>query len=79
MCVSRPTSLAQRIRLLLVGTRHHQWMYDGNSLSRLLQKHGFIDTEIMPAGKTNIPEPGSLNLQERSDESVYVEAKKPII
>lgn len=77
MCVPRPISLAQRIRLLLVGTRHHQWMYDGNSLSRLLQKHGFIETEIMPSGKTKIPEPESLNLQERSDESVYVEAKKP--
>jgi predicted SAM-dependent methyltransferase len=78
MCVPRPTSLAQKLRLLLVGTRHHQWMYDGISLSRLLQKHGFIETEIMPVGKTNIPEPRSLDLQERSSESVYVEARKPI-
>ena len=77
MCVPRPTSLAQKIRLLLVGTRHHQWMYDGNSLSRVLQKHGFIEAEIMPVGKTKIPESGPLDLQERSSESVYVEAKKP--
>lgn len=60
----------------MVGTRHHQ---DGNSLSRLLQRHGFIETEIMPIGKTNIPEPEPLDLQERSSESVYVEAKKPSI
>jgi len=77
ICVPRPALLTQKIRLLLVGTRHHQWMYDGDSLSRLLQKHGFIETEIMPVGKTNIPEPGTLDLQERSSESVYVEAKKP--
>ena len=77
MSVPRPASFAQRIRLLLVGSRHHQWMYDGNSLSRLLQKHGFIEAEIMPVGQTNIPESGPLDLQERSAESVYVEAKKP--
>jgi len=77
MCVSCPNTLTQRIRLLLVGPRHHQWMYDGNSLSRLLKRHGFIEAEIMPAGKTNIIEPGSLDLQERSAESVYVEARKP--
>lgn len=77
MCVPRPNTLAQRIRLLLVGPRHHQWMYDGNTLSRLLEKHDFIEAEIMPPGKTNIPKPGSLDLQERSSESVYVEAKKP--
>jgi hypothetical protein len=53
-------------------------MYDGNSLSRLLQRHGFVDVEIMPAGKTKINEPGSLNLYERRTESVYVEAKKQI-
>lgn len=76
VCVPHPTSMAQKIRLLLVGTRHHQWMYDGNSLSQLLQKHGFKEAEILPAGKTKIPEPGPLDLQERSSESVYVEAIK---
>ncbi len=78
MCVTRPVTLAQKIKLLLVGTRHHQWMYDGNSLSKLTQQHGFVEAKILPPGKTGIPEPGALDLQERSDESVYVEAKKPI-
>ena len=45
LCTARPVSLLQRLRLLLVGTRNHQWMYDGNSLSRLLQKHGFVRSE----------------------------------
>jgi predicted SAM-dependent methyltransferase len=77
MCVPRPTSLAQKVRLLLVGTRHHQWMYDGYSLSRLIHKHGFIEAEVMPPGKTKFSEPGSLDLQDRLCESVYVEARKP--
>ena len=77
MCVPQPTSLTERIKLFFVGVRHHQWMYDGNSLSRLLQRHGFIETKIMPAGETNILDHEPLDLNERSSESVYVEAKKP--
>lgn len=77
LCVARPKSLAQRLQLLLVGTRHHQWMYDGNSLARLLQKHGFVKTEVMPAGQTKIQDHSSLDLHERAPESVYVEAEKP--
>jgi len=77
MCAPRPASMMGKIRLLLVGTRHHQWMYDGSSLSRLLQKHGFVDPMVLPAGQTTISAPGALDLQERADESVYVEAVKP--
>lgn len=77
LCAPRPRSLAQRLRLLLVGTRNHQWMYDGNSLSRLLQKHGFVKTEVMPSGQTKIRGHEPLDLQERASESVYVEAEKP--
>ena len=76
LCVRRPRSLGQRLRLLLVGTRHHQWMYDGNSLSRLLQKLGFVKTEVMPAGQTRISGHDPLDLRERVSESVYVEAEK---
>ena len=77
LCVPRPRSLAQRLRLLLVGTRNHQWMYDGNSLSRLLQKHGFLKTEVMPAGQTKLSGHEPLDLKERDSQSVYVEAEKP--
>lgn len=76
LCVRRPRSLAQRLRLLLVGTRHHQWMYDGNSLSNLLEKHGFLKAEVLPAGQTRIHDHEPLDLRERFSESVYVEAKK---
>jgi hypothetical protein len=45
-------------------------MYDSGYLVRLLEKHGFTDVESLPAGKTNICDPGALNLREREEESV---------
>ena len=78
LCLTGTRSLAQRLRLLLIGSRNHKWMYDGNSLSVLLQKHGFIKAEVMPAGQTKIHDHEPLDLQERVSESVYVEAEKPI-
>src|SRR5262245_62152007 len=71
-----PASLISRIAGALIGPRHHQWMYDGDSLCRLVERHGFRQATVMPAGTTTIPNPGNLNLHERADESVYVEAKK---
>lgn len=79
LCVARPNSLTQRLRLLLVGTRHHQWMYDGKSLARLLSNHGFVKTEVMPGGHTKIHDHQSLDLYERASDSVYVEAEKPSV
>lgn len=77
LCVSRPGSFAQRLRLFLLGPRNHQWMYDGNSLSRLLKAHGFVNVEVLPAGQTKIHRHEQLDLQERASESVYVEGERP--
>ena len=71
------SSLKDRLRLLLSGYRHHQWMYDGNSLKALVERNGFAGAVIQPPGQTMIGDPGTLDLQERSDQSVYVEARKP--
>jgi len=49
-------------------------MYDGKSMVRLLTKAGFRDPQILPPGSTLIKDPGSLNLWERKEESVYIEA-----
>ena len=76
-CVPSPRTLAQRLRFLFVGPRHHQWMYDGKSLSKLLEKHGFVHARAVPPGETRITDHGELNLQERHEASVYVEAEKP--
>jgi SAM-dependent methyltransferase len=76
-CVARPRSFVQRLRLLLAGTRGHRWMYDGKSLSLLLKTNGFVNADVLSAGRTKIPAHGQLDLNERESESVYVEAEKP--
>jgi SAM-dependent methyltransferase len=77
MGLARPTGALARAKWALIGPRHHLWMYDGPSLSKLISDAGFVDAMIMPAGKTSITDPGSLDLEERADESVYVEAVQP--
>lgn len=63
-----------KLKYLLVGERHHLWMYDGESLCRLLADAGFKQPQILEAGTTTIPNPGKLDLAERAPESVFVEA-----
>jgi len=71
----QPMSFSRRVRYLVAGNRGHKWMYDGPSLCRLLTRHGFTDAGELPPGKTLIPEPGGLDLCERMEQSVYVEAR----
>ena len=66
-------TLTQKIKLFVYGYRHHQWMYDGASLSKLLIEMGFSSVEICKDGKTNIIDADCLNLYEREEQSVYVE------
>lgn len=77
LCQPPSRSWVQRLRFLAAGPRHHQWMYDGRSLCALLEQQGFIRPSIMPAGTTRIRAPGALDLVERNDESVCVEAEAP--
>lgn len=76
ICRPRPRSLSQRLRMLFVGTRQHQWMYDGKSASALLRKNGFVNPIILAPGKTKVKDPGRLDLFERITESFYIEAEK---
>jgi len=73
----KPKTIVDKIKFLIVGDRHHQWMYDGPSMAVLLSTVGFMKPRILPAGATGIPDPGELNLKERADESVYLEALSP--
>lgn len=77
-CVSRRArSWRERLLVVLGRDQGHLWMYDSASLIRLLSANGFEDaTEVRP-GFTTIGEPGALDLREREDESIYVEARKP--
>lgn len=78
MCATRPVGFVGHLRNAIVGVRNHLWMYDGASLVKLLESAGFASAKVMPAGITGIESPGALDLHERSDESVYVEARKPL-
>ncbi len=71
-----PRQLGAVGRHLLVGFRNHRWMYDAASLIRLLERHGFCDARELPPGETAISAHGPLNLREREEESVYVEARR---
>ena len=76
--VSAPpiSSLIDKVRLIFSGYRHHQWMFDGDSLAKLMKSQGFRNVTIQISGNTLIKNPGNLNLFEREKESVVVEAKK---
>jgi SAM-dependent methyltransferase len=77
MGLSRPSGPRGWARWTLVGPRHHLWMYDGESLTRLLREAGFRDAAVIQPGSTRIAEPGQLDLTERATQSVYVEAVRP--
>jgi SAM-dependent methyltransferase len=75
--LDRYSGLKSWLKWTLVGPRHHLWMYDGESLARLIGAAGFAEAAVVPAGSTRIAEPGQLDLWERASESVYVEAVRP--
>ena len=69
-------NLKEKLKLMVSGYRHHQWMYDGRSLSLLMEELGFRDVRVYSKGETSIKNLNGLNLHERSEESVYVEGIK---
>jgi predicted SAM-dependent methyltransferase len=69
-------SLKQKISLLVSGYRHHQWMYDGASLTKLLIEMKYKNVEVCRQGYTNISDTDGLNLHERAEQSVFVEGIK---
>ena len=66
----------QKLHLFITGYRHHQWMYDDNSLCLLLNSFGFRNVKVYKEGETQIKNYEGLNLYERSEDSVYVEGIK---
>lgn len=70
------SNLKEKLKLIISGYRHHQWMYDGKSLSLLMEESGFRDVRVYSKGETSIKNLNGLNLHERSEESVYVEGIK---
>lgn len=75
--VDKPRGLVARVHRVLTGGRGHHWMYDGASLTRLVEECGFRGIETLPVGKTRLGDPGELDLREREIESLYLEAERP--
>lgn len=75
LCQRKPKSLIEKLKFLFIGSRDHHWMYDGQSLIKLLNSVGFYKAQILLAGQTRIVNPDGLDLYERQDESVYIEAE----
>lgn len=69
-------NVISKFKLFISGYRHHQWMYDGKSLTLLLKSCGFKFIKICKPGETQIKNHDNLNLHERSEQSVYVEGIK---
>ncbi len=76
LAVEKPRGVIERLRYVFVGPRHHHWMYDADSLIRLVASAGFRDAIEIPAGSTTIPDPGDLDLYQRQEESLYIEARR---
>ncbi|MGB1025743.1 MAG: hypothetical protein ACPGYL_04230 [Rhodospirillaceae bacterium] len=68
------------IKAWLSGPRHHLHAYDPDSLARRLRDTGFGEVTTLTAGDTGIESlrhDPDLDLAHRSEESLYVEARKP--
>jgi predicted SAM-dependent methyltransferase len=74
---SAPRTVLQRLGRVVMGERHHHWLYDGPSLCQLLAQCGFDEATVLAPGSTRISDPGPLNLTERADDSVCVEGVRP--
>lgn len=70
------SSIQNKLQLLIGGYRHHQWMYDAESLTQLLKELGFENIHTFEPGQTMIDDPGELNLAERQEGSLYIEATR---
>jgi predicted SAM-dependent methyltransferase len=73
LTITAPKTIIQKINLLTTGLRHHQWMYDSRSLISLLKDCGFINVIEVSHNTSNIFNQNGLNLEERSEESIYIE------
>jgi hypothetical protein len=70
---SIPRSRLRRLAHQLL-TQPHQWLYDGDSLSRLFEDGGFTNVRVLGFLESAIP--GIAEVENR-EESVFVEGVRP--
>ncbi|TAJ87544.1 methyltransferase domain-containing protein [Reyranella sp.] len=75
--LDKPRGLRQRLNRLVTGGRGHHWIYDRQSLTKLVEKAGFADVQVAGGTSTRISDPGALVLDERDGDTICVEALRP--
>jgi predicted SAM-dependent methyltransferase len=73
MATPVPETILQKLVQLFFGFRHHLWMYDTNSLSKIVAAAGFDRVNVLGPGETTMSNIGGLNLNERGSESIILE------
>ena len=63
-------------RELLHPGAHHSQMFDARSLTTMLQEAGFAAPQTSSFGASEIPDVLEVELEERRNESLYMEAQK---
>ena len=71
----KPKSLLKKIQYILQGHGWHHQMFNENSI-KSLRRYKFSSVNILKAGKTNVKFDLSIDLNERSHESIYFELIK---
>lgn len=66
----------EKLRMAIAGDREHKIIYNGETLSNYISKHGFTNISVLKAGSTAIPYDTGIDLYWKADESLYVEAQK---
>ena len=71
----KPRGIFSKFKLIVIGPRHHHWMYSAASIEKLMSSAGFKNIKIIAPGETRLVDCGRLNLRERESESLYLEAE----
>jgi len=63
---------------VVFGHAHHRWMYDTKSLARILEGIGYQEIKACEFRESRLNELAALDMPERREESLYVEAIRPL-
>lgn len=71
-------SIRTKLRYLIYGNGidQHSYMYDADSVSKLLTQSGFRDIVVLKAGETTMNKIDGIDLYARQVDSLYIECRK---
>ena len=61
---------------VIFGHSYHRWMYDSEGIVEVLTKIGYLSVEMCSFGVSRLAPLGTLDIQARQQESLYVEGTK---